>query len=379
MTDRRRRPGPAVCVAVAGLTLLAVAGPASAADGVDRTVTDSRIGESSGLAPSLLRDGVLWTHNDSGNPARLYALGPDGSTVDTVKVSGTLDRDWEAITSFRGRGGRAQLAIGDIGDNDEKHDTSQVVVLDEPRAGATKAKPVALLSLRYPDGPVNAEALMVDPTSGRMYVATKELLRSRVFEVPEAAWPGGSGRTVTLTLRGSVPIGLVTDGAFLPDGRLVLRNYSSVSVLRSPADGDGGRLEVLGSADTPVQDQGESVAVVDGGSGLLVGSEGEDEPIYRMPVPTAVSPSLLGSAGTPTGDPTGADQQPVPTVVQTPPAAGTDSARSVGVAVGGGGGGIWVLVAVGLAAAGALVYAAVRHPATISWSRRGRADLRRRG
>lgn len=357
--------------------LLAVGGaPASAADQVDRTVTDSRIAEASGLAPSLLRAGILWTHNDSGNPPRLYALGPDGSTVDTVKVSGTLDRDWEAIYAFRDRAGRALLAVGDIGDNDEKHDSAQVVVLAEPTAGETRARPLALLSLRYPDGPVNAEALMVDPTSGRMYVATKELLGSRLFEVPAAAWPGGSSRTVTMTEIGSVPIGLVTDGAFLPDGRLLLRNYSSVQVLQRPGDVAGGRIEVLASADTPGQDQGESVAVVDGGSGLLLGSEGKDQPIYRMPVPTAVDPSLLGSAGPPTGASTAGT--PVPTVVDTPP-GGSTSARSTGLAVGSGGGlGLGLLLVLGLIGALAVVYVVLRSWGT-ALGRAARGGRGRRG
>lgn len=375
MTPRPRRLAAAALLGA--LALAAAPAPASAADPVDRTVTDSRIAEASGLTPSLLRPGVLWTHNDSGNPPRLFALGPDGSTVDAVKVSGTLDRDWEAISAFRDRAGRALLAVGDIGDNDAKHDTAQVVVLAEPTAGQSKARPLALLSLRYPTGPVNAEALMVDPTSGRMYVATKEIFGSRLFEVPAQAWPGGSSGTVTLTEIGSVPIGLVTDGAFLPDGRLVLRNYSSVQVLQRPADVAGGRITVLASADTPGQDQGESVAVVDGGAGLLVGSEGKDEPIYRMPVPTAVDPSLLGSAGTPSGDPTGAGTA-VPTSVDTPP-GGATAVRSTGLAVGsrsGLGGGL--LAGLGAIGAVAVGYVVVRHRRTaVTGGPRGRSGRRR--
>jgi hypothetical protein len=378
MTARPRgRAHLGLAVLVAALALPAAGAPASAAGsaGVDRTVGDSRIGEASGLAASLLRPGVLWTHNDSGNPARLYALAPDGSTADAVKVSGTLDRDWEAITAFRGRSGRPMLAVGDIGDNNEHDDTVQVVVLDEPKAGETRARPVALLSLRYPTGPVNAESLMVDPTSGRMYIATKELLQSRLFEVPAAAWPGGSGSTATLTEVGRVPIGLATDGAFLPDGRLLLRNYSSVLVLQRPADLTGGRVRVLASADTPVQDQGESVAVVDGGAGLLVGSEGKDEPIYRMAVPVAVDPSLLGSAGTPTSG-AGTGSTAVPTVVQTPPAGATEQ-RSVGVAADGAGDlGARILLALVALAAVAGLYGAARYLRSRSG---GRAGARRAG
>ena len=53
--------------------------------GTNNLIKDSRITESSGLAASLLHPGVLWTHNDSGNPPRIYAIDPDGSLVDDFR------------------------------------------------------------------------------------------------------------------------------------------------------------------------------------------------------------------------------------------------------------------------------------------------------
>jgi hypothetical protein len=284
---------------------------------------------------------VLWTHNDSGNPARIYAIGPDGGTVDTVKISGTLNRDWEAIAAFRDRSGRPLIALGDIGDNNEVHPDAEIVIIAEPTAGQTRARPLALLHVRYPTGPVNAEALLVDPTSGRMYLVTKELLGGRVFELPAAVWPGGSTAVSTLQQVGTVSMGLVTDGVFLPDGRMVLRNYSAVEVLAPPAGpGDAG-LTVLASQDTPTQDQGESVTLADGGTALLVGSEGKKEPVYRIALPVTVSPSLTGSAGPPSSSAPATGSRPVVTAAPTRAVAGSGS--------GGAGSSLWVapLVAAG--------------------------------
>ena len=336
-----------------GLVLLAAgfgaAEPAGAATRtvVDRVIRDSRIAESSGLAPSLSRPGLLWTHNDSGNSARIYAIGPTGGTVDAVKISGTLNRDWEAIAAFKDRAGRSMLALGDIGDNNEAHESAEIVVLAEPAAGQTKARPFALLHVRYPTGPANAEALLVDPTTGRIYLVTKDLLGARVFAVPAATWPGSDAGTATLEPVGTVPFGLVTDGTFLPDGRIVLRNYSSIVVLSAPGLPAGDRLQVIASQDTPVQDQGESVALAAGGTALLVGSEGNDQPVYRIALPVTVSPSLTGSAATSaTASTSVASSTPVPTVVQTRAAGPGDGA---GRAAGRSGRGLWALP---LAAAG---------------------------
>src|SRR5262249_12130182 len=104
----------------------------------------------------------------------------------------------------------------------------------------------------------------------------------------------------------------VTDGAFLPDGRMVLRNYSSVSVLELPAR-PGGRLTEVAGARTPQEDQGESLAIVDGGRTLLLGSEGSREPVYRMPLPgpgTHSPATVVSGSATPDGETSAATSPP---------------------------------------------------------------------
>jgi hypothetical protein len=75
-----------------------------------------------------------------------------------------------------------------------------------------------------------------------------------------------------------VPI-LVTDGAFLPDGRFVLRTYSAVYLYDRPG-------HQVAWAPLPSQPQGESVAVSrPDGEQLLVGSEGLHSQVLAVPVP----------------------------------------------------------------------------------------------
>ena len=55
------------------------------------------IGESSGVAVSRTYPGVLWTHNDSGDDAVLYAIDMAGNLIGRFPVSGARNRDWEDI------------------------------------------------------------------------------------------------------------------------------------------------------------------------------------------------------------------------------------------------------------------------------------------
>lgn len=77
-----------------------------------KTITslDSNISESSGLA---FVDGVLWTHNDSGGEAKLYAIDTtNGGVLKTVDVTNASNIDWEDL-AFN----ETHLFIGDFGNN----------------------------------------------------------------------------------------------------------------------------------------------------------------------------------------------------------------------------------------------------------------------
>jgi hypothetical protein len=287
---------------------------------VNRTVQDARIDEASGLVASPGHPGVLWTHNDSGNPPLLFALRPDGSTAATVRISGVADVDWEAIAAFRDRSGGAVLAIGDIGDNAARRHDVQVVLLPEPPLHQATVRPSRVLRLRYPDGPADAETLLVDTVAQRMYVVTKGF-GSTVYQVPERVWPGGSGDPAddgTLVRIATVPLLLVTDGVIGVGGHPVLRTYSELAVLPAiTASVTGGSLEPLAVAKLPQQPQGEGLAIADGGS-VLLASEGVRQPILRMHLPNDIRAALA----------TPGESAAVPS--STPTASRSDDARSDG-------------------------------------------------
>src|SRR5690606_38440810 len=70
-----------------------------------------RIAESSGLAASQCRPDVLWTHNDSGDEALIYAFAPDGRHLGIWRVEGARHIDWEDIALARDPDGPCRIYI----------------------------------------------------------------------------------------------------------------------------------------------------------------------------------------------------------------------------------------------------------------------------
>ena len=292
------RLAAALAACAAGLVLVAPSGTAAAGDRAEVafTIRDPRITESSGLAASQLHPGVVYTHNDSGDAARVFAVGQDGRVLATLRLAGVQARDWEAIAAGRDGRGEPALFVGDIGDNRGTWPSVAVYRISEPAALRNATVPAVRYRLRYPDGPRNAEALLVDPRSNRLYVASKDPVGGGLYEAPARLH---SDQVNLLRRVASVP-SWVTDGAFSPDGRtFVLRGYLDAYVYSA----SGRRLD---SFSLPAQEQGESVTYTRDGRDLLVGSEGADSPVWRVGLPAAAQPpdgtaSRPGGPGSPGG------------------------------------------------------------------------------
>jgi hypothetical protein len=285
---RSRPPAAAALLAV----LLGLVVPASAQEQdqavVATRLADPRIVESSGLALSRRHPGVIWTHNDSGDQARLFAVGSDGRTRAVLTLAGVEARDWEALAAGRDDRGRPALFAGDIGDNNGVWPEVAVYRVTEPAALGNATVTSVRYRLRYADGPHNAEALLIDPRSNHLYVATKAEAGGGLYRAPARLDPAG----VNVLQRIARVPPVVTDGAFLPSGRgFVLRDYQQAHVYAGP-----GRR--VGSFDLPLQFQGESLAVTADGRSLLVGSEGRDSEVWRVPLPASVLTRVTPPAST---------------------------------------------------------------------------------
>lgn len=262
------RPAGLAVPAAALLLLLGAACPAVAADGKpdrDFTIEDPRITESSGLAASRVHPGIYWTHNDSDDGPYVFAVDSrTGKTVATITMRGVGEpRDVEGISI----GPDGDIYVGDIGDNlDGSWNHVWIYRFPEPKALRDATVTATQYDVKYADGARNAEALMVHPTTGRVYIASKNEDGGGLYEGPAKLT---AGSTNTFRRVGEVP--WVTDGAFSPDGgSLVLRSYFSARVYGF----EGGRLGESRAVAAPFQRQAESVTYTADGSALMFGSEG---------------------------------------------------------------------------------------------------------
>ncbi|MEU6310051.1 WD40 repeat domain-containing protein [Streptomyces sp. NPDC047014] len=270
------------------------------------TISDPRIKESSGLAASRIHPGVYWTHNDSEDGPYVYGVdSATGRTVARVTLTGIgTPRDVEAISL----GPDGQLYVGDIGDNrNGTWDHVWIYRFPEPKQLGDVTVKAAQFTVRYEDGPRDAESLMVHPVTGRVYIASKNESRGGLYEGPAELSTGGAN-----VFRRVADVPWVTDGAFSPDGsRLTLRGYFTARTYPwkdgRPA-GEGERV------DAPWQGQAESVTYTPDGSTLMFGSEGANSRVVAVPVAAAAAPSPgAGSASPRPGSPPEAAPAPEPT------------------------------------------------------------------
>jgi hypothetical protein len=284
-------PTAAACAALALACGSAAPAVADSGPSVAFSISDPQITESSGLAASRLHPGVYWTHNDSDDGPYVYAVdSATGKTVARVTMRGIHPRDVEAISL----GPDGDLYVGDIGDNlGGTWPEVWIYRFPEPKHLANATVDVTRYTVRYDAGPRNAEALMVQPKTGRVYIASKNEDGGALYAGPAKLSTHGIN-----TFRRIADVPWVTDGAFSPDGsRLVLRGYFWATGYRWV----NGAPKKIGSLNVPMQRQGESVTFTSDGRDLMYGSEGKDSDVWRAPLsgdelPDSVAARTGGSA-----------------------------------------------------------------------------------
>ena len=286
-TSAPSAPGPSASSTPSSATSSPAAGR-SAGWGPARllaNLADQAVVESSGLAASRRHPDRYWTHNDSGDAARLFCFDRAGASCGTWPVTGAEARDWEDMAAGPGPEGDPTLFVGDIGDNGRARAGVTVHLVAEPEA-TSAPRPLAARSVRltYPDGAHDAEALLVHPATGDLYVVTKEVTgRAGVYKAAAPLPLGGEARLV-LVADVAVP-GPVTGGDIAPDGtRVALCTYLEAVELTVPP---GAAFDaVWGQAPAfialPFRRQGEAIAYRLDGAALLTTSEGVPAPVHEV-------------------------------------------------------------------------------------------------
>lgn len=260
-------------------------------------VDDARLAELSGLA--VVGD-ALWAMADGGRRVELHRLDPSTCAVVDSRIVAVDPYDAEDLAA----GPDGSLWVGDTGDNERRRATVAVIVV--PPAGEPQ-----LHRLTYPDGPHDAEALLVG-ADGVPTVITKDIGRTAVYRPEQTLTGPGPTPLVHVTdvqLPASDTVGgpigqfgarTVTGAALSTDGAVVaLRTYTDAWLFAVP-DGDPRRIAdalrgVPVRVPLPGEPQGEALAFTADGT-LLSGSEtrgGATGEIRAVPGAAA----LVASAG----------------------------------------------------------------------------------
>ena len=243
--------------------------------------SDRRIDSISGL---VVADGATWVQDDRAGalwlldrtcrPVRQADLRAAGRLTDTEDLAATAD---------------GSLWVADTGGNRVPRVTPSVVKV--PAAGG----PPVRYTFRYPDGPHDAEALLISPDAAQLLLVTKST--SGVSTVYRPVRPLRPGTVTPLrpvaTVRLSAMAGrnpgpgaiLVTGGAVSPDGlHLALRTYNEAWEYDAA---DGRLVEALRDLPRkvalPETKQGEAISYTSDGKAFLVAGE-QLAPVYRVSI-----------------------------------------------------------------------------------------------
>ncbi len=249
--------------------------------------------EASGAAVSARTPGAYFLVDDAPGTSEVVAVNATGELLGRTAVDGMSAENAEALSSgpcgappLPGPPAATCLYVGDIGDNRARRGSIAVYRMAEPAVNAPDTGPVPADEWRYtyPDGPHNAESMLID-ADGSILVITKP---ARAGSPPHRMYRGapGGGEMVLLrefrppdatpAFRTMITGNVVTDIAAGP-GRVLLLTYDEVQQYTAPTPS----APLSSFPDWPHRElplgglpQAEGVAPATDGCGYVVASEG---------------------------------------------------------------------------------------------------------
>jgi hypothetical protein len=267
-----------------------------------------RLTESSGLARSHRREGVFWTHNDSGGGPWLFAFERSGVFLGARRLEGAWSLDWEDAASFT-HGGEPWLLVADTGDNLRLRPFVSLYLLPEPKpdpppGGPVDSPKVRHLPLSYPGGPRDCEAVAVDASSGEILLVSKVRRRqglARVYRLPPAALnraveprardddpPGQPPKPLVAEPIADLALWGITGMDIAADGRwAILINGKAGYLFERSADQGWAEAFAAGGLQVqlPKRRQGEAVCFGASGRRIYLTSEGQHTPLWTVELP----------------------------------------------------------------------------------------------
>jgi hypothetical protein len=260
------------------------------------SIQDEGLSEISGIVASDADPDLFWVHQDSGATPVITAIGLDGRTRGTVTLDGVANIDWEDLASGP-CGDQTCLFVGEFGDNSEVRTDVAILRLPEPvvsQDGFDLHVSPDVFPYSYESGPIDAEALLVDPDGLPVIVdkvsggqATLHRLPSLEPGVPVVAEELAA---VTTGNEGAGFTSQVTGADLLRDGsKLLVRTYGQLFEYLLTEEGlAGAATAVRQGIPHGVELQGEAAAWAPDGLGVWHIAEGVGATLYFVPCEVAI-------------------------------------------------------------------------------------------
>ncbi|MDH5827279.1 hypothetical protein [Sphingobacterium faecium] len=149
-------------------------------------IIDKQLSEISGITYAT-QSSYFWVHNDSGDGARIYLIDKECKLLCDYELEAIDVKDCEDMARVI-ISGKPYLILADIGDNRAIRTHIKLYIFPEPiyksgdNAMLIAKKEIRTVTLRYSDGPRDAEALFIDPKDRQLYVISKRDFQSTVYK-----------------------------------------------------------------------------------------------------------------------------------------------------------------------------------------------------
>ncbi len=181
---------------------------------------------------------LIWTIQDSGNPAEIYGLDASGKIAQTIAVTNAHNNDWEDLTSDE----NGNLYIGDFGNNDNTRKDLAIYKVDAAKLKSTQAAASSKISFYFPAQkafPPRKSELVYDVEAffiaqNHFYLFTKNRSanfngETTLYEVPNQPGNHAAKKIASFKTCGNFGHCAITSADISPDGKKVaLLSGSSV-------------------------------------------------------------------------------------------------------------------------------------------------------
>ncbi len=257
--------------------------------------------EISGIAVSGIRKDIYYIHNDSGDTSRFFAITPDGTLKNVIYFKGDPSQtlgavDCEDIAVGIGPDkNKSYVYLGDIGDNRGVRKYITIYRFEEKpnwaKDSLIKNAEVVPVHYKYPDGPKDAESLMIDPIEKLIYIVSKRSDSVTVYTTPLNFKANDTlilSKKCKLYFNGFRPFKWITAGDISRDGQqILLKSYEKVYYWKRSNNEPVWKTMLKTPTELPYkpEKQGEAIGFTLDGKGYYTTSEGAFAPIYYYTIP----------------------------------------------------------------------------------------------